>query len=39
MNRNRLGSEIPSIQFMSYLCDNIGIRNEEGDECANKKGR
>ena len=37
MNRNRLGSEIPSIQFMSYLCDNMGIRNEEGASVQTRK--
>lgn len=37
MNRNRLGSEIPNIQFMSYLCDNVRIRNEEGASVQTRK--
>ena len=37
MNRNRLGPEIPNIQFMSYLYDNMGMRNEEGASVQTRK--
>jgi hypothetical protein len=37
VNLYRLGSEIPNIQFMSYLCDNMGIRNEEGANVQTRK--
>jgi hypothetical protein len=37
VNWNRLGSEIHNIQFISYLCDNIGVRNEEGASVQTRK--
>ena len=37
VNWNRLGSEIPNIQFISYLCDNMGIRNVEGASVQTRK--
>jgi hypothetical protein len=37
VNLNRLGSGIPNIQFMSYLCVNTGIRDEVGASVQTRK--